>query len=157
MKLLTALCALMFAFVSLPAQAMTIEKIVSPAGIEAWLVRESATPLVAMAYSFRGGWAQDTEDKSGLANLAASLLDEGAGDLDSKAYHERLENHAIEVSFRVGRDYFSGSLRTLTDTHSPAEWRVNGPIRNMREFRTAFGCKAGDPTVHPAAQQTDIW
>jgi zinc protease len=85
MKLLTALCALAFAFVSLPAQAMTIEKVVSPAGIEAWLVRESATPLVAMAYSFQGGSAQDPADKAGAANLAASLLDEGAGDLDSKA------------------------------------------------------------------------
>ena len=32
------------------ASAMTIEKIVSPAGIEAWLVREQATPLVALNF-----------------------------------------------------------------------------------------------------------
>jgi zinc protease len=120
MKLLTAFCALAFAFVGLPAQAMTIEKIVSPAGIEAWLVRESATPLVAMAYSFHGGSAQDPDDKAGAANLASSLLDEGAGDLDSKAYHERLENHAIEIGFRVGRDYFTGSLRTLNEHRDEA-------------------------------------
>jgi zinc protease len=120
MKLLTALCALAFAFVSLPAQAMTIEKVVSPAGIEAWLVRESATPLVAMAYSFQGGSAQDPADKAGAANLAASLLDEGAGDLDSKAYHQRLENHAIELAFRAGRDYFAGSLRVLNEHRDEA-------------------------------------
>ncbi|HVV78314.1 MAG TPA: pitrilysin family protein [Pseudolabrys sp.] len=120
MKLLTAFCALAFAFVGLPAQAMTIEKIVSPTGIEAWLVRESATPLVAMAYSFHGGSAQDPDDKAGAANLASSLLDEGAGDLDSKAYHERLENHAIEIGFRVGRDYFTGSLRTLNEHRDEA-------------------------------------
>lgn len=112
---LYALAAVAFAlvvFVS-PASAMTIEKIVSPGGIHAWLVREKATPLVALSYSFAGGAAQDAAEKSGTANLAADLLDEGAGDLDSRAYHERLENHAIELSFRVGRDYFHGTLRTL--------------------------------------------
>ena len=93
------------------ASAMTIEKIVSPAGIEAWLVREKAVPLVTLNYAFHGGATQDEPDKSGTANLAADLLDEGAGDLDGKAFHERLENHAIELGFQVGRDYIHGSLR----------------------------------------------
>jgi zinc protease len=120
-RLIFALALAVFSgFMSLPAQAMTIERITSPSGIEAWLVRESATPLVAMAYSFHGGSAQDPAGKAGAANLAASLLDEGAGDLDSKTYHERLENHAIELNFRVGRDYFTGSLRTLTEHRDEA-------------------------------------
>ena len=37
------------------ASAMTIEKIVSPAGIEAWLVREKAVPLITLNYAFHGG------------------------------------------------------------------------------------------------------
>lgn len=124
MTRLTAVFALALAvfsgFAALPAQAMTIERITSPSGIEAWLVRENATPLVAMSYSFHGGAAQDPDGKAGAANLAASLLDEGAGDLDSKTYHERLENHAIELNFHVGRDYFSGSLRTLSEHRDEA-------------------------------------
>ena len=88
------------------ASAMTIEKIVSPSGIEAWLVREQTVPLVTLNYAFHGGSSQDEADKSGTANLAADLLDEGAGDLDGKTFHERLENHAIELGFRVGRDEF---------------------------------------------------
>ena len=100
--------------------AMTIEKIVSPSGIEAWLVREKAVPLVTLNYAFHGGAAQDEADKAGTANLAADLLDEGAGDLDSKAYHERLENHAIELGFQVGRDYIHGSLRALTEHRDEA-------------------------------------
>jgi zinc protease len=121
MRVLAACLALAFTVLaSLPAQAMKIERIVSPAGIEAWLVRESATPLVAMAYSFVGGSSQDPADKAGLANLATSLLDEGAGELDSKAFHQRLENHAIELNFRVGRDYFSGSLRSLNEHRDEA-------------------------------------
>jgi zinc protease len=123
MRYLTALiglCALALAGFVSPAAAINIERIVSPAGIEAWLVRENATPLVAMAYSFHGGSSQDPADKSGLANLTASLLDEGAGDLDAKTYHQRLENHAIELDFRASRDYVSGTLRTLNEHRDEA-------------------------------------
>jgi zinc protease len=102
------------------ASAMTIEKIVSPSGIHAWLVREHAVPLIALNYAFRGGASQDAAAKAGTASLAANLLDEGAGSLDSKAYHERLEAHAIELAFTVGRDYFRGSLRTLTEHQDEA-------------------------------------
>jgi zinc protease len=102
------------------AQAMTIEKIVSPSGIPAWLVRENSTPLVAMNFAFHGGSAQDEADKAGTANLAADLLDEGAGDLDSATYHKRLEDHAIDLGFQVGRDYLHGTLRTLNEHRDEA-------------------------------------
>ena len=102
------------------ASAMTIEKIVSPAGIVAWLVQEKTVPLVTLNYAFHGGSSQDESDKAGTAQLAADLLDEGAGDLDGKTFHRRLENHAIELSFRVGRDEFRGSLRTLNEHRDEA-------------------------------------
>src|SRR6185312_5581130 len=103
-----------------PAAAMQIEKIVSPAGIHGWLVREQSVPLVSLSYAFDGGSSQDEPDKSGTAQLAASLLDEGAGDLDAKAFHERVEGSAIELGFRVSRDYFQGSLRTLNENRDQA-------------------------------------
>ena len=113
--------AFMALLVSAPAAfAMNIEKITSPSGIPAWLVREQTVPLVALSYAFHGGSSQDEADKSGTANLAADLLDEGAGDLDSKTFHERLENHAIELGFRVGRDEFHGSLRALNEHRDEA-------------------------------------
>ncbi len=102
------------------ASAMSIEKIVSPSGIEAWLVREKAVPLVTLNYAFHGGATQDEADKSGTANLAADTLDEGAGDLNANTFHERMENHAIELSFQVGRDYFHGSLRSLNEHRDEA-------------------------------------
>jgi zinc protease len=122
MRFLTVLCLAGFAFaVSAPAaSAMNIEKIVSPSGISAWLVRERAVPLVTLNYAFHGGSTQDPADKSGAANLATDTLDEGAGDLDSKTFHERMENHAIELSFRVGRDEFHGSLRALNEHREEA-------------------------------------
>jgi len=102
------------------ASAMTIEQIISPSGIHAWLVREHAVPLVSLNYAFHGGSTQDDALKAGTAHFTADMLDEGAGDLDSKAYHSRLEQHAIEIGFQVGRDYFRGSLRTLNEHRDEA-------------------------------------
>ena len=48
-------------------------------------------------------------------------------------------------------------LRTLTDPHSPAFWRVNGPLSNMKEFQAAFGCTDGDPMVNPASMRAESW
>jgi zinc protease len=122
MRILALLAAGAFAFTFAlsPAAAVTIEKIVSPAGITAWLVRENTVPLVTLNYAFHGGTSQDEPDKSGTANLAADLLDEGAGDIDGKTYHEKLERHAIELAFRVGRDEFHGSLRALNEHRDEA-------------------------------------
>jgi zinc protease len=102
------------------ASATTIERVTSPGGIEIWLVREPSVPLIAMDFAFRGGSAQDPADKPGLASMVAATIDEGSGDLPSRAFHERLEAKAIELSFSATRDYFSGSLRTLVENKDEA-------------------------------------
>jgi len=48
-------------------------------------------------------------------------------------------------------------LQVQTDPHSPAQWRVIGPLVNMSEFAQAFGCKAGDPMVLDPEKRTEIW
>ena len=111
---------LVIAALAPPAQATTIERVVSPGGIEAWLVHEPAIPLIAVHFAFVGGSAQDPQGKSGTANLAASLLDEGAGDLDSRAFADRLERKAIEMDFSAERDAISGSMRTLSENRDEA-------------------------------------
>ena len=103
-----------------PTFATTIERVVSPGGIEAWLVREPAVPLIAVDFAFAGGAVQDPAGKAGTANLTASLLDDGAGDLDSKAFADRLERKAIELGFRADRDNVRGSLRTLSENRDEA-------------------------------------
>ncbi|WP_434388123.1 M13 family metallopeptidase [Melittangium boletus] len=45
----------------------------------------------------------------------------------------------------------------LTDSHSPGEYRVNGVVRNMPEFYSAFGVKQGDGAFLPAEQRVKIW
>ena len=41
------------------------------------------------------------------------------------------------------------------DPHPIAQYRVIGPLSNMPEFATAFGCKAGDPMVR--ATRCEVW
>ena len=118
-----AAIALIAAVVTAPLPAFAsakIQKFVSPGGIEAWFVQDATVPLVAMEYSFNGGAAQDPADKPGVAGMVAGLLDEGAGDLDSKNFRERLERRAIELSFSAARDHLRGSLRMLKDNREEA-------------------------------------
>ncbi len=103
-----------------PAAAATdIQRIVS-GGLEAWLVEDHATPVVSLSLAFRGGAALDPPGKEGLAQLASSMLDEGAGDLDSQAFQRRLDDLAIELGFQVDRDAFYGHLRTLAENRDDA-------------------------------------
>lgn len=100
--------------------ATKIQRVVSPGGITAWLVEEHTVPLIAVEFAFRGGYAQEDAGKAGTANLLSSLLDEGAGEFNSQAFQEKLEENAVELRFGATRDSFDGSLRTLLDKRDEA-------------------------------------
>ncbi len=102
-----------------PARAVTIEAVKSPGGITAWLVEDHSIPVVSMHAAFRGGAALDTGDKAGLANFVASLLDEGAGDLDSTSFQSKLEDLAGSLGFDVSRDNFMLRLRSPAGNVGP--------------------------------------
>jgi zinc protease len=120
-RLLATAVVLLLAVAAAPsAWAVDIQRVVSPGGIEAWLVDESAVPVIAMSFAFAGGSAQDPADKPGVANMVSGLLDEGAGDLDSAAFQSRLNDSSIELSFDAGADAFLGTMRTLATNRDEA-------------------------------------
>jgi zinc protease len=94
--------------------AVNVREIVSPGGVKAWLVEDYAVPIVSLELAFRGGAAQDPAAKSGATTVFSGLLDEGAGDLDSQAFHRALDDKAIEISFHADSDKVSGRMRTLS-------------------------------------------
>ena len=56
------------------ALAVDIQRVVSPSGIEAWLVEEDTVPLIAMSFAFVGGAAQDPAERyPDAAALAAEI------------------------------------------------------------------------------------
>jgi predicted metalloendopeptidase len=48
-------------------------------------------------------------------------------------------------------------LQLLTDPHSPAKYRVNGPLSNLPEFAEAFQIPQGSPMARPASERVEIW
>ena len=47
--------------------------------------------------------------------------------------------------------------RLMTDVHSPAKYRVNGPFVDVDEFYTTFGIKPGDKMYVPDSLRVKIW
>ena len=95
------------------AHAVEVQRVVSPEGIEAWLVEDHTVPIIAMNFAFDAGTTQDPAGQEGLTRLLAASLDEGAGDLKSEDFQGRLEELAVSIGFSTGKDRFYGSLRTL--------------------------------------------
>ncbi|SHK99426.1 putative endopeptidase [Chitinophaga jiangningensis] len=44
-----------------------------------------------------------------------------------------------------------------TDPHSPARWRINGPLPHLVEFQQAWACTDSSKMVLPAAKRVVIW
>jgi len=140
----------------IPASAADIKEVVSPGGIKAWLVEERSIPIVSMNVAWRGGASLDPREKAGMAHLAASTMDEGAGELDSIAFQERLSDLAIQLKFSAGKDSFSGNLKTLSENTDEA-FRLFGlaisdprfdeePVERIRgQILTSLNQKLADP------------
>ncbi|WP_172122684.1 MULTISPECIES: pitrilysin family protein [unclassified Devosia] len=101
----------------LPANAQTeFVPITSPGGISAWMVEDHTIPIITLGFAFKGaGATQDPDDQLGRANLMSTLLDEGAGDLDSEAFQTQLDEVGLEIQFSADQDNFSGAARMLSE------------------------------------------
>lgn len=83
-------------------------------GTDLWFAEDHTLPMVALVAAFPAGSAYDPKGKDGLAEFAGSLLDEGAGKLNSKAFHDALADKAIQLSVDTDRDWTVVKLLTLS-------------------------------------------
>lgn len=97
-----------------------IAEIETPGGIKAWLVEENSIPFVALELRFKGGASLDLPGKRGATNLMVGLLEEGAADMDARAFAERAESLAVSFSFDVSDDAVSVSAKFLTENQDEA-------------------------------------
>lgn len=119
MKLLSILFAALM--LALPARAeVKIEEVVSPGGITAWLVQEPSIPFMALELRFRGGTSLDRPGKRGAVNLMTGLLEEGAGDLDSRGFTRAVEGLAASFGYDASADQVSVSARFLSENRDDA-------------------------------------
>jgi zinc protease len=120
MKRLVLAVIFAVAFGAGTAQAVDVKGLAAPKGEQIWFVEDHTLPLIAMTVALPAGSAYDPAAKPGLAAFAASLLDEGAGKLNSTQYQTALSNRAIRLSVTPERDWLVISLVTLTDNAKDA-------------------------------------
>jgi zinc protease len=133
--------ALFAAFVALalPAHAeMQIKEVVSPGGITAWLVEDHNIPFTALEIQFRGGTSLDAPGKRGAVNLMTALIEEGAGDMDSRAFAEARDGLAASFGFDSGVDSVSVSARFLTENRDQAITLLREALVNPRFDQSAI-------------------
>lgn len=97
-----------------------IQDVTSPSGITAWLVEDHSIPFTALEIRFRGGTSLDAPDSRGAINLMTGLLEEGAGDMDARAFARAREELAASYRYDVGDDDLSISARFLTENRDDA-------------------------------------
>lgn len=100
--------------------AVDIQEVKTPGGLTAWLVEEPAIPFVALEIRFKGGASLDAPGKRGAVNLMTGLIEEGAGDLDARAFAAAQEALAATFKFDVWDDALSVSARFLTENRPEA-------------------------------------
>ncbi len=124
---------LLCCLVSHAAFAVEVKEVVSQRGIKAWLVEEHALPLIAAKIVFTdSGYTHDAKGKEGRANMTAAMLTEGAGDMDSRAFNEAIESHAIDIGVGVDEDMFRLSLQTLSEHKETAFSYLGMMLRDPR-------------------------
>lgn len=122
-----------FVALALPAQAeMQIKEVTSPGGITAWLVEDHNIPFTALEIQFRGGTSLDAPGKRGAVNLMTALLEEGAGDMDSRAFAEARDSLAANFGFDSGTDSVGVSTSFLTENRDQAITLLREALVNPR-------------------------
>lgn len=137
MRFLTALTLMVFAGIAARAE-IDIKSITSPGGIDAWMVQETSIPFVALEFRFEGGSSLDAEGKRGATALMTYTLEEGAGEMDARAFAEQTEALAAQIGFDVSQDQLSISARFLTENRDEAAALLRAALIETRFDQSAI-------------------
>ena len=119
-KILASCVIALAAFAPQFAHAVDVKVVPAAKGVEVWFVEDHTVPVVTMSASIPAGSVYDPRGKEGLAAMAAALMDEGAGKMNSDAYHTALGNKAIQLSASPSRDYTVVRVVTLAENAKEA-------------------------------------
>jgi zinc protease len=88
-------------------------KVVTPNGMTVLVLEQHFLPIVEVHALIKTGSAQDPSDKAGLANLVASLLDEGTATRTSKQLAEQIDFVGGALEVKASEDFTTASARVL--------------------------------------------
>jgi zinc protease len=107
------LCALILSSGSGVAAEIAPTKIVTSNGMTVLVLEQHFLPIVEIHSLIKAGSAQDPPDKAGLANLVASLLDEGTTTRTSKQLAEQIDFVGGTLEAKASEDFTTASARVL--------------------------------------------
>lgn len=143
--------------------------------LKMWWTAEDRTKFEERANcvveQFNGYEVQPGLNVNGRLTLGENIGDLGGLNIAYTALLEALKKHPSSTidGFTPEQRFFLGWAQVwaskatsqfernqvLTDPHSAAKWRVNGPLSNMPQFAKAWGCKEGQKMVRVNA--CSIW
>ncbi|MEK7235522.1 MAG: pitrilysin family protein [Nitrospirota bacterium] len=107
------LCALFLTDGPGMAAEIAPTKFVTSNGITVLVLEQHSLPIVEIHALIKAGSAQDPPDKAGLANLVASLLDEGTTTRTSKQQAEQIDFVGGALEAKASEDFTAASSRVL--------------------------------------------
>jgi len=142
-----------------------------------WWTKEDATRFKAQADRLAEQYSKFEPVKgyfvNGRLTLGENIADMGGLLLALDAYHASLNGNPAPVIdgltgdqrvflgwAQVWRDKVrtdASILRIKSDPHSPAHFRVNGPMRNNPSWYEAFGISPSDPMYITPQNRVNIW
>lgn len=102
----------------LKATVPTIQQFETNNGVPVRFVQTSALPIVDIDLRFNAGSARDGsiyKDGFGIANMTATMLEQGTTRLDENAFTRAVETLGVNLSSSAYKDMFIVSLRSLSD------------------------------------------
>jgi len=136
--------------------------------LKSWWTKEDREKFTAkadcVANQFSGYQIQDGLNINGKLTLGENIADLGGLTMAYNAYQkslegkprpEKIDGFTPEQRFFLGYAQVWATKSTqeferqqvLTDPHSNARYRVDGPLSNLPQFAEAFSCKQGDRMV----------
>ncbi|MBD0315712.1 MAG: insulinase family protein [Nitrospiraceae bacterium] len=88
-------------------------KVTTPNGMTVLVLEQHYLPIVEIHALIKAGSAQDPAERAGVANLVASLLDEGTTTRTSKQLAEQIDFVGGSLEARATEDYTTASARIL--------------------------------------------
>ena len=106
-------CAILWTSGAVVAAEIAPTKFVTSNGITVLVLEQHFLPIIEIHALIKAGSAQDPPDKAGLANLVASLLDEGTTTRTSKQQAEQIDFVGGALEAKAAEDFTTASARVL--------------------------------------------
>jgi zinc protease len=132
-----------------------IQVVTSPGGVTAWLVSENFVPIVAMEMAWKGGSAVEPAGKDGLGWVLGYMMNEGAGDLDTSAFGERMEDLNLSFGCSVMTDWTGCGMTTLKESLNDSLEMVRLAFAEPRFDKEPIDRAKGELTIGLMQAETD--